>query len=175
MADQPTSTLSVMTLRDIQGIDPVSWWPLAPGWWLLLAAITLLLASIIYLSLRLIRYPPGSWKSEAREALVRLRRHAKAMPDKQVAAELSDILRRSAITHAGRSTAAGLRDDAWLSWLSHIDPNQFDWQQQGRILLTLPYAPDTGEDHHQQLTRLINAALRLIAHCYNPPLEADRV
>ncbi|RLW54638.1 MAG: hypothetical protein B6D69_04845, partial [gamma proteobacterium symbiont of Stewartia floridana] len=28
-------------LRDIRGIDTVSWWPLAPGWWLLLIGIVL--------------------------------------------------------------------------------------------------------------------------------------
>ena len=53
-------------LKAIHGLDPISWWPLAPGWWI---SALLILLSILIIALfirHLINYPPGSWRKGAR-------------------------------------------------------------------------------------------------------------
>ena len=39
----------VTQLRDIRGLDPVSWWPPATGWWLLAALCIGLVVALVYL------------------------------------------------------------------------------------------------------------------------------
>jgi len=141
-------------LRDIRGLDPVSWWPPALGWWLVAAAILLLL----YLtwryraSLRL-RIPPipvlriGNWRWDAGRQLRDLRQRAASQDPKQTAVELSELLRRIAMARLGREACAGLVGDGWLAWLAEWDPKGFDWRTQGRLLLDAPYAPPVAVAH----------------------------
>jgi HAMP domain-containing protein len=81
-------------LRDIHGIDPAPWWPPATGWWLVLLMILLsgLLAWWFWQQRRL--YPLGRWQKDARRRLQRLRQQLKSAPTKQLASELSELLRR---------------------------------------------------------------------------------
>jgi hypothetical protein len=173
MAEVMPDTM-ITQLRDIHGLDAVSWWPLAPGWWLLILGAMVLLLTITLLTRRLIKYPPGSWRGEARKALVRLRRNARTMPDKKVAAELSEILRRIAIARHGRKQIANLNGNDWLNWLANSDPNGFDWRSEADILLVLPYAPPPAENHQQKLQRLIKAALQLVAHSHRKQIIAGQ-
>jgi len=135
-------------LRDIHGLDPVSWWPPAPGWWLV-AMGGLLLLSLGWryrASLRL-RIPPipvlriGDWRWDAGRKLRALRQRALTQDPRQTATELSELLRRIAMARLGREACAGLTGADWLAWLTERDPLQFDWRKQGRLLLDAPYAP----------------------------------
>ncbi len=138
----------ISQLRDIHGLDPLSWWPPAPGWWLLAFSLLLLiwLAWRYRASLRL-RIPPipvlriGSWRWDAARQLRALRQRATTQDPKQTAAELSELLRRIAMARLGRDACAGLTGEAWLAWLTERDPKQFDWRSRGRPLLIAPYAP----------------------------------
>ncbi len=166
----PTAPSVESLLRDIRGLDPVSWWPPGPGWWLLTGALLILL----YLawrwraSLRL-RIPPipvlriGDWRWDAARQLRALRQRAATQDAKATAGELSELLRRIAMARLGRDACAGLTGEAWLAWLGEQDPNHFDWPRQGRPLLGLPYAPPhrTGQPHPDAATpwpELIDAA-----------------
>ncbi|MET0045817.1 MAG: DUF4381 domain-containing protein [Candidatus Thiodiazotropha sp. 6PLUC3] len=84
-------------LRDIRGIDSVSWWPLAPGWWLVLAVVLLLLLVIGWLINRRRLYPLGRWQQDARRRLISLKKRIKREPVKPIASDLSELLRRIAI------------------------------------------------------------------------------
>ena len=161
MADTMTST--ALQLRDIHGIDAVSWWPPAPGWWLIALAVAVVFISMTLVIRRLIKYPPGSWRADAHKALTRLRRNARTMPDKQVAADLSEILRRIAIARHGRKDTAGLSGNDWLTLLTDSDPNHYQWHHEAQLLLSLPYAPASNDSHQTQLQTLITAALRMVA------------
>lgn len=147
-------------LRDIQGLDPVSWWPLAVGWWLLIL-LALLIIIGVFLSLRhLRRYPPGSWNRDAYHRLTQLRKEANNLTDSELASRLSDLLRRISVTRMGRLQAAGLSGDKWLQWLHDKDPRAYDWPSKGDLLLTLPYAPATNSDSNKsQLLKLLRAAI----------------
>ena len=89
-------------LRDIRGIDPAPWWPPAPGWWLILFGI-LLSAMLVWWWLQQRRlYPLGRWQKDARRRLLQLKRRLQSAPTKEVASELSELLRRIAIARCGR-------------------------------------------------------------------------
>ena len=151
-AQAPAEILS--QLRDIRGLDPVSWWPPALGWWLLAGAVLLLLylAWRYRASLRL-RIPPipvlriGNWRWDAGRQLRDLRQRAAAQDPKLTALELSELLRRVAMARLGREACAGLVGEAWLAWLAEWDPKGFDWRTRGRLLLDAPYAPPEAIAH----------------------------
>jgi len=148
----------VARLRDIQGLDEVSWWPPAIGWWLLAALVIALLFALVSLVRNLRRYPAGSWRRHAWKQLRALRQQANRMPAPQLAGELSELLRRIAIARLGRDRAAGLTGERWLAWLQEHDPAGFAWTQLGQPLLTLPYAPpDSVRTSAGQLLLLIDA------------------
>ena len=152
-------------LRDIQDLDPIGWWPIAPGWFILLALGILTLALLLLLIRRLVLFPPGSWRSEARKQLARLQRELKTGDCKGVAAELSELLRRVVILQLGRSGHASLTDREWLHCLNSLDSRGYDWEAQGNLLLTLPYAPAGESPQREQLSALLKAATSLVAHC----------
>ena len=146
-------------LRDIRGIDAVSWWPPAPGWWLLLLTLGLVTLLLWWLRRRRQLYPLGRWQQDARRHLLALRRRIKQEPVKQVAGELSELLRRIAISRCGREQAAALTGEAWLDWLQTNDSTDFPWREKGRLLLELPYAPPGCTADESQLAQLIEAAI----------------
>jgi hypothetical protein len=149
-------------LKAIHGLDPISWWPLAPGWWI---SALLILLSILIIALfirHLINYPPGSWRKDAREALRQLRRASWQQSPKETVGELSELLRRIGMARFGRRGLASLSGPEWLEWLHHSDPNDFDWLGRGKILLSLPYAPEERAVDQGDLDVLITAALRLV-------------
>lgn len=150
-------------LRDIHGIDPASWWPPAPGWWLSLFAILLSIYLVWWLLQQRRLYPLGRWQKDARRQLLRLKRKLKSTPTKEVAGELSELLRRIAIARCGRNRTAALTGDAWLKWLQHNDQTGFNWLEHGNVLLHLPYAPPTHDSDRASLDRLIDAAIRWVS------------
>ena len=155
----------VEQLRDIHGIQGVSWWPPGPGWWLLTAAVL----ALVFLAWRFrtkirLTMPPvpfltvGSWRWDAARRLRDLRRRAGNQDSKQTAGELSELLRRIAMARLGREACAGLTGEDWLAWLRGNDPKAFDWPRQGRLLLEVPYAPPGDLSRSQELLTLIDAA-----------------
>lgn len=147
-------------LRDIHGLDAVSWWPLATGWWLVLGLALILVLLLVLLIRNLHHFPIRSWHRDAWRQLRELKRQAEEMPVNEIAADLSELLRRIAIARIGRERAAGLTGEHWLTWLQENDPAGFDWGTHGKLLLTLPYAPpDSMRESRHQLLPLIDAAL----------------
>ena len=151
------------SLRDIRGIDPVSWWPPAPGWWLLLLGLLLLALLVVWLLRRRRLYPLGRWQQDARRHLLALRRRMKREPAKLVAGELSELLRRIAIARCGREQTAALTGEMWLDWLQSNDSTGFPWREKGRLLLELPYAPPDRSADKALLAQLIDAALHWVS------------
>jgi hypothetical protein len=150
-------------LRDIHGIDPAPWWPPAPGWWLVLGVILFsgLLAWWLWRQRQL--YPLGRWQKDARRRLQQLRRRLNSAPTKELAGELSELLRRIAITRCGRQKTAAMTGKAWLAWLQNNDQSGFNWQEEGQLLLSLPYAPPDQESDRLAIGRLIEAAIRWVS------------
>lgn len=158
--------IAAARLHDIQGLDPVGIWPLAPGWWLVMAALLGLwmLKGLLRGGLPAWRQRPRQrWHRDASRRLYALRARVNQSDAKTIAAELSELLRRIAIARCGREACAGLSGEEWLDWLAAHDPYRFDWSVRGRLLLKLPYSPPAGDDHRPALHDMINATLAWVA------------
>ena len=159
----PTTDSALAQLRDIRDIDPIAWWPPAPGWWVLLGIALLGMAVAIALAWWL-GWLRRDWRRDARRRLWMLRIRVHQLGAKEVAAQLSELLRRIGMARYGRVTCASLTGEAWLHWLEAHDPAQFAWIERGRVLIDLPYAPPreqtriTGADP-DNLCVLVQAAL----------------
>jgi len=127
----------------------------------LLAAIALGFLVLLWWGFRNLRaYPPGTWHRDARTQLLALKKLSRQLTPEQSLRELSELLRRIAVTRLGREQAAGLSGDDWLAWLQQQDPAQFAWQKKATVLITVPYAPPGYTSVNQdQVILLINAAL----------------
>jgi uncharacterized protein YfaT (DUF1175 family) len=143
-------------LHDIEGMDAISFWPLAIGWWVIIACGLLVLGSSIWLLIRCISYL-RSWKRDAFKKLEHLERSLSPTTSGETVAFLSEYLRRIAIRRFPRKECAGLVGDAWLKWLKAHDPKQFDWAEKGKPLIEIPYAPSPAELPLQQIKELIRA------------------
>ena len=149
-------------LRDIRGLDAIGWWPPAFEWWLIALLILVMVVSAIWLW-RTRRFASLDWRTEAMQHLRALRRQLHRREPKNVAGDLSELLRRIAMARGGRRACAGLVGEAWLDWLSDDDPNGFDWKQRGHVLLELPYAPPHIRARVDELRDLIDAAIRWVS------------
>jgi Domain of unknown function (DUF4381) len=136
-------------LRDIHGLDPISWWPLAPGWWIIITLFLLTtLALTIFFYRRRLRKPPTDWRPAALAEWQTLQ--PGPLPNRQQVEQLGILIKRIAIQRYGRSHCAGLTGKPWLEWLTQHDPHGFDWMKTGRVLIELPYLPpDTKMDIDQ--------------------------
>ena len=157
-----TATSNLLAqLDDIKGLDPISWWPLAPGWWALLAlaVLALLVAAAMYWRRRAYW---RSWRGDAAKALGALYTRLTDANSGEIAGALSILLRRVAMRRFSRPECAGLQGVRWLRWLTANDVAGFDWAAHGTLLIEAPYAPPGRYFSRKSVERLIAAAKRWV-------------
>ena len=124
-------------LRDIHVPDPPPFWPPAPGW---IAIACVVIAVAVAGTIVAARW----WRSgrSRREALASLRslhaRHDTGAPDREIAIELSMVVRRFALAHHPREEVAGLAGERWIAWLESTRPGLGTAAR--TALLDAPYA-----------------------------------
>lgn len=96
-------------LADIVVPPPSPWWPPAPGWWILAAAFLVAIAILGWMAAR--RYRANAYRREALAAL------ADISPVATSAAEVSAILKRTALVAYPRTQVASLTGERWLAFL----------------------------------------------------------
>ena len=110
-------------LRDIYGLEPVSWWPLAPGGWLILGItllfLVLLLGFLIYRHFSKRSKPRLDWRQVALAEWTALT--ADSVTPREQVVQLAMLLRRVAMQRYGRKTCAGLSGEQWLLWSNSRD------------------------------------------------------
>jgi hypothetical protein len=99
---------SLDRLHDIVVPGPVPFWPPATGW--LIVFGILLLAALALLVLGLVRYHRNAYRRAA----------LKLLPDAGSAAEISVLLKRTALATYPREVVAGLTGAAWVEWLARM-------------------------------------------------------
>ena len=118
-------------LHDIVEPPPVAWWPPAPGWYVLIA---LALIAFGYLLIRAWSH----WRANAyrREAL-------RELAGADSVAAVSELLRRTALAFAPRSTLAELTGSQWPLWLAQRSPVAMP-SEVSHTLTTDVYRPQAG-------------------------------
>jgi hypothetical protein len=143
-------------MADITGLDSISMWPLAPGWWGVMFVPLIILAIIVFIDYRRKAWE-RTWRADAQRSLDGLENRLNDRAAREVAAELSAILRRIAMRRFSRAACAGLEGRDWLSWLKKHDPAGFDWESDGKLLTEAPYAPPGISLPPEKIRRLIGA------------------
>lgn len=120
---------SLSRLHDLVEPPPPPWWPPAPGWWILGAFVTLAALWLLWRAW-------AHWRANAyrREALQEL-----ATAD--TVAGVSEVLRRTALVVAPRSSIASLTGAAWPAWLAEHAPSPMP-DLVSRALTTEAYRPE---------------------------------
>lgn len=148
-------------LYDIEGLDPISWWPLGPGWWLLIILIVMCVIglSILYFKKCALK---RSWQHLILSQLSDFEKNLCEENAQATVVQLSELLRRIVMHKYSRIECAGLEGKAWLSWLKKHDPQQFDWETKGKILVEAPYYPSSIAVSLEDILGLIKAIRRWV-------------
>lgn len=131
--------MNELPLKDIHMPDALLWWPPAPGWWI----SALLLALLVFFAPRLLkwlRYKPV--RSLSLTELDRIRQDHKHRGDhRQTLLAITVLLRRTVMSHCGRTGNAGLVGEDWLKQLNQISGSVSFSAQQGELLTHGRYRP----------------------------------
>lgn len=129
------SLQEVLGLRDIHAPAPPPLWPPAPGWWLVL---TLCAAALAAAGLRLWRVLRA--RARRRRILGELAALDGRLQGPELAAAVSALLKRVALSRFPRAEVAPLTGQAWLDFLDgHGGAGRFK-AGAGRVLAEGPYA-----------------------------------
>lgn len=143
-------------LHDIEELDPIGWWPLAPGWWIVMGlAIVVILILLAYIISWILF--SRSWKKDTLNQLALLEHRLSDKTAREVLTHVSEYLRRIVLRRFSRQDCAALTGENWLKWLADHDPKKFDWESKGKILLELPYAPWNSALPASQVREIIRA------------------
>jgi len=151
-------------LRDIQGLDQISNWPLAIGWWILIGFAIILLAVGCVVWYKNYKYR-CSWQFNSYQKLTTIEKAMGREEPKKLLQELSEELKRIAMQTKTREACAGLVGTRWLQWLQEHDPLGFNWQDQGQLLVQYQYKPMITNSEDTQLGSLITAAKAWVHKC----------
>jgi hypothetical protein len=148
-------------LKDIEGLDAISAWPLAIGWWVVIALLAAIIFSTIFYLVRQ-RIFENSWKGSTTKILTEMQNALGNNNTQEIAIQLSEELRKIAIKKHSREQCAGLAGNDWLTWLSANDNNGFDWVNNGKLLIEAPYAPSGKNIKKDNVDLLINATRKWV-------------
>lgn len=115
----PTGTHAGPTLRDIHMPPPPSWWPLAPGWWIVAGVVAVALAVLIWCVWRW-RRRRRAWATIAREMNTLAGRYREQHAAAELAAGLSQLLRRAVLHRGGDAHLSG---EDWHAELTRLAPD----------------------------------------------------
>lgn len=132
-------------LKDIHLPIPISMWPLAPGWIMLIILSTLILSYVFYRW-----YEAKQKKHTVKFALAQLKKlQGLTLHNPQninIAAEISTLIRRTALHYFRREDIAGLSGEQWLNFLNRSgNTNRFN-QEVANLITDAPYQKTTNKD-----------------------------
>lgn len=124
-------------LKDIHLPNPINWWPPAPGWWVVMIMVALVMSWFSWRSWRW--WQAMKPKRQALKILEKIEQQSKASTSvSDVCAQISQLLRRVALTYYPVSDVAGLKNDAWIAFLNTHSKN-VNFNAVREHLLVYPY------------------------------------
>ena len=136
-------------LRDIHAPPAVAWWPPAPGWWALLGVVLLTAVLLVVFYRRRHRRPIRGLRNDALAELARIQNEFQRDGDvTRLTAQLSILLRRTAVARNDRTDVAGLSGEAWLRYLDETSQGQAFSLGPGQALVTAPYQAHVDVNPH---------------------------
>jgi hypothetical protein len=126
-----------LPLRDIHLPTPPSWWPPAIGWWLLLGLLVVVFALLWFL---VRRFKQLRYRKQALLYLNELEQNVDSTS--HFVAELSTLLRRSALCAFPDTDCASLSGSKWLEFLDQNLADTSFTTGVGRCLADGPYQPE---------------------------------
>jgi hypothetical protein len=144
MSDDPAN---LGNLHDIVTPPDVSWWPFAPGWIILVSALSLALGYYTYRGVR--NWRRNAYRREAIEELQSAETHA----------EVSKLLRRTALATSSRETIAALQGERWVEWLAKTAPSSPS-DSVREALSKAVYDPESPNSDLAELRRFAEAWIR---------------
>ena len=127
---------ATLDLRDIHPPADPALWPPAPGWWVTLG---LILAALVLVGQRAWR--AHRVRTRRRRILAELARLGTRTQGAELAAGVSALLKRIALTRFNRAEVAPLTGTAWLDFLDRHGGEGGFATGPGRVLADGPYAP----------------------------------
>ena len=123
----------LVNLKDIHLPPPVSFWPPAPGWWIL---AVLLITSLYFGGVWFFRrYKKRKPKTEALRILKDLQiLHQNSQDEVASLRNLSNLLRRTALTFYDTDAVASLQGSSWLEFLDKTGKTKEFSQGAGKVL-----------------------------------------
>lgn len=135
-------------LRDIHLPEMPGWWPPALGWWILAILLIAGLCFSIWFLLR--RHQQRAYRRQAAAELEQIWADFVLHEDvNRYIQQLSQILRRTALTAYPREQVAGLTGTEWLHFLDASSPEAIKGQffsEHGRLLVNHYRPLDSGLD-----------------------------
>ena len=123
----------LVNLKDIHLPPPVSFWPPAPGWWILavLLSSSLFIGGVLFYRQHKKRKP----KTEALRILKDLQILYQNSQDEVASLRnLSNLLRRTALTFYDNDAVASLQGSSWLEFLDKTGKTKEFSQGAGKVL-----------------------------------------
>lgn len=152
-------------LKDIQGLAPISSWPLAIGWWIIIVVCLSCLGFIAWRWYKNFQYKK-TWQYKS---FVNLQQIEQELNNNQLLPSLihqaAVEIRNIGMQTAEREQCAGLVGQQWLQWLQDNDPLSFNWTSSGRLLTEYQYMPSNDINNYTQLKALISAAKQWVKKC----------
>lgn len=135
---------------ELQKLKDIHLPPILPNWVIWLGCSFLFLILLILACVWRNQYKK---KLTARFALARLKQlQAERSSDKNIALEISQLIRRTALHYFGRNKIAGLSGQDWLNFLNESGKTTRFTEMGGQLLLDAPYQ----QYHSADLTPLFN-------------------
>jgi len=131
-----------LQLRDIHLPDAINWWPPALGWWIVALFIPLCCWFIVWLYKRITR---KTAVKTAKKLIIALKQNSD-LSQMEKLSQLSELIRRVAISQSPRTETASLTGQAWLKYLDSTIKGTPFTQGVGQVLATAHYQKSTTTD-----------------------------
>ncbi|MGZ8907463.1 MAG: DUF4381 domain-containing protein [Methylobacter sp.] len=162
---QPTE----LPLKDIHLPEAIGWWPPAVGWWLLAVLIPLLIAFTVWFYRHLTR---KTAVKTAKKLLANIKQD-KTLDELQKLRQLSELIRRVAISVVPRAQAAGLTGAAWLAFLDRSVKGSPFSEGIGRLLAQAPYQKSSPTE--AEIVQLISLCEDWLKTCAKPAQTKEKL